>query len=405
MTMNKTKITLIFIFIAALSFALSCKKTEEQADPAGLALTALLPGDVTINHTSRPFYLGLTPFPYDISGMDKIEYVYERIRTDADLICHHFDNGIPWDQALASYDYTTYPTKVTDDWAFRKSHIPAGHKLYVAITPINSMRNGLAPLWNDTGDNQPLTTPWSGYSFNHADVKTAYLNYCRSVINYFNPDYIAIGVEVNLVKHLIPAQWAAYVELQSETYATLESEYPALPKFVTLTGIDLVEGYSSANHTDQMAALADITPFTDYYAISLHPFFAEQPGAAIPADMFAKIFSSTLNTDAKPVCITETSFPAQRLTMTAYDPDITLAGTAAKQKEYFTLLLDEAHRLNLVFVVNFLVRDYDTLWRTTLGAPEDINKAWRDTEFYDEFGFRRPVLGLWEAYLALPVVP
>ncbi|HOT45821.1 MAG TPA: hypothetical protein PLC28_13115 [Spirochaetota bacterium] len=267
------------------------------------------------------------------------------------------------------------------------------------------MRNGLAPLWNDTGDNQPLTTPWSGYSFNHADVKTAYLNYCRSVINYFNPDYIAIGVEVNLVKHLIPAQWAAYVELQSETYATLESEYPALPKFVTLTGIDLVEGYSSANHTDQMAALADITPFTDYYAISLHPFFAEQPGAAIPADMFAKIFSSTLNTDAKPVCITETSFPAQRLTMTAYDPDITLAGTAAKQKEYFTLLLDEAHRLNLVFVVNFLVRDYDTLWRTTLGAPEDINKAWRDTEFYDEFGFRRPVLGLWEAYLALPVVP
>ncbi|HOT45822.1 MAG TPA: hypothetical protein PLC28_13120 [Spirochaetota bacterium] len=127
--MNKTKITLIFIFIAALSFALSCKKTEEQADPAGLALTALLPGDVTINHTSRPFYLGLTPFPYDISGMDKIEYVYERIRTDADLICHHFDNGIPWDQALASYDYTTYPTKVTDDWAFRKSHIPAGHKL------------------------------------------------------------------------------------------------------------------------------------------------------------------------------------------------------------------------------------------------------------------------------------
>lgn len=404
--MNKIKIPIIIIFITVLSFAPSCKKTEESADPAGLALASLIPGDITVNHTSRPFYLGLTPFPYSISSYSAIEYVYDKIGGDADLICHHFDNGIPWDEALLSDDHTTYPAKVTEDWDYRRSHIPAGHKLYVAINPINSMRDGLAPIWNETGDNQPLTgTVWEGRPFNDADVKEAYLNYCRSVIDYFNPDYIAIGVEVNLVMANIKPQWDAYLELQSETYATLETEYPDLPKFVTLTGIDLVEGYSSANHKDQMDALNDITPYTDYYAISLHPFFAEQPGAAIPADMFEKIFSSTLNTGSKPVCITETSYPAQRLTMTAYDPDITIDGTKAKQMEYFTLLLDEAHRLNMVFVVNFLVRDYDTLWRTTLGAPEDINKAWRDTGFYDEFGFRRPVLGLWKAYLGLPVVP
>lgn len=394
---------IIPITITALFFALSCKKTEESADPAALAALSLLGN--TLDYDSRPFYLGLTPFPYDISTIEAIEYVYDKIGDDADLICHHFDNGIPWDQALLDDDHTTYPAKVTEDWDYRRSHIPAGHKVYVAITPINSMRDGLAPIWNETGDNQPLTTPWSGYAFNHADVKAAYLNYCRSVINYFNPDYIAIGVEVNLVKQFIPTQWAAYVDLQSETYDALEIEYPDLPKFVTLTGIDLVEGYSNSNHTDQMAALTDIMDYTDYYAISLHPFFAEVPGAAIPLDMFEKIFASSLNMDAKPVCITETSFPAQRLSMTAYDPDITLAGTAAKQKEYFTLLLNEAHRLDMVFVVNFLVRDYDVLWQTTLGAPEDINKAWRDTGFYDENGFRRPVLGLWKAYLGLPVAP
>jgi hypothetical protein len=402
--MKKATFTIILIFIVALSLTLSCKKTEESADAAGLALASLMAGNITINHTTRPFYLGLTPFPYSISSYSAIEYVYDKIGDDADLICHHFDNGIPWDQALLSDDHTTYPSKVTEDWDYRRSHIPAGHKLYVAINPINSMRNGLAPIWNETGDNQPLTTPWSGYAFNHADVKTAYLNYCRSVINYFNPDYIAIGVEVNLVMANIKPQWDAYLELHQDTFGELEIEYPDLPIFVTLTGIDLVEGYSNSNHTDQMAALADITPYTDYYAISLHPFFAEQPGATIPTDMFEKIFSSTLNTGSKPVCITETSFPAQRLTMTAYDPDITIDGTKAKQMEYFTLLLDEAHRLNMVFVVNFLVRDYDTLWRTALGAPEDILKAWRDTGFYDEFGFRRPVLGLWEAYLGLPVV-
>ena len=161
------------IIIAALflSFSISCANSTDKSDTSALAF--LLP--------SRNYYMGLTPFPYDISGVDKVEYVYDRIQTDADLMAHHFDNGIPWDDALA--DTYPYTTKIMEDWAFRKSHVPAGHKLYVAINPINSMRNGLAPFWNETGDNQPLTAPWNGYAFDNADVKTAYLNYCRRIID------------------------------------------------------------------------------------------------------------------------------------------------------------------------------------------------------------------------------
>lgn len=377
------------ILIATITFSLSCSRKEETVDPLGLA--ALI---------SRCYYLGLTPFPYDLSSVDKIEYVYDRIRTDADLMVHHFDNGIPWDQALAG---TPYPSKVTDDWYFRKSHTPASHKLYVAVTPINGMRNDLAPAWNATGDNQPLAAPWSGYDFNDADVKKAYLYYCRSVIDYFKPDYIAVGVEVNLVKKLIPTRWDAYLELQSETYTALKILYPNLPIFVTLTGIDLVEGYSDAIHADQVAALSQIIDHTDYYAISLHPFFAEVPGGSVPTDMADRIFS--LNTKGKPACITETSFPAEELTMSALSPAVTLAGTPEKQRYYFSYLLDEAQKHRLIFVVNFLVRDYDVLWSTPvpggLGSPEDINKAWRDTGFYDQDGNARPALEVWKARLAL----
>ena len=355
--------------------------------------------DDTVYPASREF-TWLTPFPFDISSESKVEWVYEKIVTDADMIVHHFDNGIPWDDALAdSYPYTT---RIMDDWSFRKSHIPAGHKLYVAITPINSMRDGLAPLWNETGDNQPLTgTDWETRAFDDANVKTAYLNYCRRVIKYFDPDYIAVGIESNLVMANIKPQWAAYLDLQDGVYETLKDEYPDLPIFVTLTGIDLVEGYSNADHTDQMAALADIMPYTDYYAISLHPFFAEQPGAELPADMIDTI--SALNTGALPACITETSFPAERTVMTAYDPVITLAGSAAKQKEYFQFLLAQSQEHHLLFVVNFLVRDYDTLW-AQMGYPEDILKAWRDTGFYNGSGFARPALRVWRGYLGLPVV-
>jgi hypothetical protein len=391
------RIRALFLSLTAISLIISCDMAPGEDSPvpalAGQAADATIP-------SSREFYLGLTPFPFDASSVKKVEYVYNKIATDADLICHHFDNGIPWDDALT--DTYPYTAKVMEDWSFRKSHIPAGHKLYVAVTPINSMRDGLAPLWNENGDNQPLTgTVWEGRAFNHADVKAAYLNYCKRVIAYFNPDYLAVGIEANLVMMNIKPQWAAYLELQQGIHAALKALYPSLPVFVSLTGIDLVEGYSNANHADQVTALADIMPYTDYYAISLHPFFAEVPGGALPPDMCDNIFA--LNTGAKPACITETSFPAQRLTMRVYDPVITLAGSPLKQKEYFQYLLSQAQEHHLLFVVNFLVRDYDRLWRQ-MGSPEDILKAWRDTGFYNGFGVARPALSVWKEYLSLSVV-
>ena len=389
--MYRLRISSIF-FIAALSFSLSC--TDKKSDNNAALLPFLL--------ASRSYYLGFTPFPYDISTLEAVEYVYDKIGTDADLIAHHFDNGIPWDEALTD---GTFPMKVTDDWSFRRSHIPAGHKLYVAVTPINSMRNGLAPIWNSTGDNQPLTPPWSGYAFNHDDVKTAYLNYCRRAIDYFNPDYIAVGIEVNLLKHFTPSAWAAYLELHQGVYAALKTAYPSLPIFVTLTGIDLVDGLTNGvNHTDQMAALADIIDYTDYYAISFHPMLSNIPAdEVIPAGVFQSIFSLS----SKPACITETSYPAETLTMTAYEPDVVLTGSPEMQRDNFRQLLKNAQKYKLRFVVNFLVRDYDTLWSSApplgLGSPEDILKAWRDTGFYDQDGNERPVLDVWRGKLRLPV--
>jgi hypothetical protein len=35
------------------------------------------------------------------------------------------------------------------------------------------------------------------------------------------------------------------------------------------------------------------------------------------------------------------------------------------------------------FVINFVLRDYDALWQD-MGSPDDLNRIWRDTGFYDE---------------------
>jgi hypothetical protein len=83
--------------------------------------------------STRSFFLGFTPFPHDIS-QNAIDYVYARLAANADIVAHHFDEGVPWSEALAG---TAYDQIILDDWDQRRSNTPDGHKIYVAITPIN----------------------------------------------------------------------------------------------------------------------------------------------------------------------------------------------------------------------------------------------------------------------------
>jgi hypothetical protein len=69
---------------------------------------------------TRSFHLGFTPFPYAISN-EAVEYTYERIAEDADLIVHHFDNGVPWTEALAG---ESYHDNLRNDWIFRRREVP-----------------------------------------------------------------------------------------------------------------------------------------------------------------------------------------------------------------------------------------------------------------------------------------
>lgn len=46
------------------------------------------------------------------------------------------------------------------DRPLRKSKLPAGHRLYVSVTPINLARDGLA-LLRDSANDMPLVAPLS----------------------------------------------------------------------------------------------------------------------------------------------------------------------------------------------------------------------------------------------------
>src|SRR5262249_36168491 len=148
--------------------------TDDMRRLAILALSLLIPacggggGDPAPTET-RSFAMGFTPFPY-ARTLQAVQDTWAVIGHDADLVTLHYDDGVPWQQA---YDQTAYPPDYLDELNGQSAAAPAGHRRYLAITPINFLRTGLAQ--NRTGSGSAaLTPPWDGYAFDDPHVISAY---------------------------------------------------------------------------------------------------------------------------------------------------------------------------------------------------------------------------------------
>jgi hypothetical protein len=351
------------------------------------------PGNSDPPAETRSYYLGFTPFPYAISS-DAIDFSYARIQDRADLVAHHLEEGVPWNELDQNLGFADFPASIKDSWNQRKARSPPGHVSYVSLTPISLTRDAIAPLPDSQGGGLPA---WLT-AFNLSRTRAAYLSYCIEAVEFFQPDYLVIGIEVNELMHNRPELWADYLELQQQTYNALKLLYPGLPVSVSLTGMHLIQGYTDATGTpvklaQQQQALAEATAASDFYCLSLHTFLSALLADQVAdTDLLDEIFSLS----ARPTAVCETSYPAQLFDLSG----LTWNGDTAKQLLFFNNLFQVAENHDAEFIINFVIRDYDDLW-IALGSPEDINKMWRDTGFYDESGNPRAVLDAWTEKLLL----
>jgi hypothetical protein len=317
---------------------------------------------------------------------------------NADLFVVHTTEGVPWVESLSGAPVEQMGASLVAKWTKHEQSVTANQKLYVALTPLDDGRAKLADYWG-ASEHMPLPGTWATATFDSPDVKKAYLEFCRAAVKFFSPDYLAIGIEVNLLKKNTPADWSKYVDLHKATYTALESEFPSLPVFVTMTGVDLLDQWTDANHTEQMAALADVLPYSDYLGISFYPYMSAHLTDPYPATAFADLVKLA---GGKPVVIAESGYPAQAFSIPSYG--LSFQGTPAKQSAFVADLLGAADTHAMPFAVHFLVRDYDALWSTIPAGPQqDFAAVWRDTGLYDETGTARPALGVWQAALARPL--
>ncbi len=345
--------------------------------------------------SGRPFLMGFSPWLYDAT-VEAQDWVYGRLSSEGDIISHHMEEGVPWPE---SYSGAAFSASFVSEIQSRLDRRGAGQKVLLQISPLNGGRNGMA-FYRGNTVNEPLPSPWNTYALDSAQVKTAFLKYAVRMIEYFKPDFLVIGVEVNLLLRNNPSLWSAYLNLHRHVYAQLKSLYPSLQISVSVFCVPYFPEWSSGDSLSaQTQGLADISPYIDYLSFSAHPFMSGLLAESFPEDYFQRLFAFT----SKPVAISESSYPAQ-VWQTMSAPILTFNGDQDKQERFLSLMLSESERAGAKFVIWFSIRDYDALWSGILGSSEEA-LVWRDTGIYDEAGSARKAHHTWTEWYAKEYSP
>lgn len=411
-----------FGFLAVLGIACVVAASPSADDPDGAVdtLDVDVPsgGDfaAALDPTSvdtRTFRLGFTSLPPENTEAGW-QRGYLALAEHADMVVHSFQSGIPWNEALASSDYRDYPSGVRAAWdilvAANAAVVP-DHDVYLMLNPIETARyDRLAPYWGEI-ENLPLLEPWSSYTFDHPEVKTAYTNFVIAAIETFSPDYVAIGIESNILLAIRPDEWQAYKELNAHTYSTIKGLYPDLTVFTTVHYEHML-----ALHAESIQLLDDVDDFypdvlenevrqllqhSDLFAVSTYPYMVANNPLIVddePVPTYYDRFYAIGEQMSKPLAIDQTGFISRDF---FFEPlDVTLPGSPTLQERFITFLLHEAEAHEFRFISNFVGTDYGTNYGTD---PTTLTWAW--TGLLDIDGVPKPALAAWDSFLTKMYTP
>ena len=362
---------LVFYLLSLLSFFSCAKKMEQE---------------------TRSFYMGVTPWPADFTAVEQAR-AYQFINTDCDLVSHHFDDGIPYQEALSMLPM---PLKLQENLQFRKANTLPGRRILLSVSALNLTRKEKAGYFEEGSVADSVKTRWASMAFDSPQVVMAYVNYVGWLVDQLQPDFVNYGVESNL-DSWDPVKFARYKQFLSQVYSQLKLKHPGLPFFVSFMVYEVPQALSLSR---------ELLPYTDYVAISAYPYSSVSSsvnGNTDPALFPADYFTRFAELDAsKPFAIAETGYIAEDLSILSFS--LQKNGTPAWQQAYLEKLCAFAQLRKARFFVWFCYKDYDAGSQTLLAAGlyQDIFGLWQDTGLYDEAGQPRPALTTWRQWMKRP---
>lgn len=343
---------------------------------------------------ARSFYMGFTAFPHDLTT-EAVQDGYTNALENGDILLAHFDNGVPWNEALNDMAFPQQITNTIDELIQYKT---AGHKIVLTATPTNQNRDGLANYWNNSGTHQPLDGSWTSYSFDSPEVVKAYISYCHRIIDSIEPDYFGFAIEINAGFLQNTDAFSAYINLADTVYRNLKQQYPTLPIFQS------IQDQSFNKTREELLTLTrEILPYTDMIAVSSYPFWHyDYPEQEANPSTFSDNWLEELRMLApeKPFAISETGYCAEDLVMD--EVGINVRSNPTYQRQFIQKLMKQANALDAEFLIWFIYQDYDELYNK-IPEPPVIFKVWRDNGLLNGVGERRTGHDVWDAWKQLEI--
>ena len=260
-------------------------------------------------------------------------------------------------------------------------------------------------------DEKPRSGKWKDKSFDDPEVINAYLNWCRNLINRFNPDYFMYVAEADAgFFDINDLRFQSLLSAVKQIYPILKREYPQLKILIEFM----------LENDEEMAKRAEVTqlllPYTDMYAVSTFPFLMT---GGNPADIPRNWFSRVKNiAPGKPFAVVETNFlaesfyhPTQGIPIPFRKKKLLIPARKQWQAEYIEFLLSEANELQAEFVLHWGYRDLDQLQAILDGTDGAFNSningfsgLSKDCGLIDEKGRPRPSFEVWKNWMSLPKI-
>jgi hypothetical protein len=268
---------------------------------------------------------------------------------------------------------------------------PPGKKLFLSISPLDRDRRGLAPYWGEM-ENQPLPPPWNKEPINSARVKRAFLNFVLRAVDTMRPDYLAIGVESNVLLSRDLNKWRQLKELHRDTYTAVKKAHKGLPVFFTTEVLHYKRLARDAKGSEQEKEVADLMRFSDFFVMSVYPHMSLEVPRPVPANFldFATRFK-------RPVAVAESGMSSRNVELRSYNT--TLRGSDADQQQFTELLLKNAARDYYEFVINFATTDFERLVARLRPPLDDLARIWAYTGMQTSDRTLKPASAVWDAYL------
>jgi hypothetical protein len=340
---------------------------------------------------TRAFDMGFTTWPYDAT-VEAVNFVYTETSARGDFIAHHIDSGIPWQAAL---DGTPYDPAVEAEIQGRLDNTPLNQRLYLAISPFNGNRDGIADNWG-ASTNEDLSAPWNTRDFDSPEVIAAYTTFAHDLITRFQPTYFNLGIEASelIVNDL--ARFERYLIFASEVTQALRSDFPNLQLMVSVA----LKTPGSTRAESIRANIGPLIDLVDVVGVSVYPYvFFDHADKGEPANLPTNWLSQVLEiASGKPIAVAETAWNAERLEIPTFGVDV--MANAENQAGYMAELFAEAEALDAEFIVWWALVDFDALWNNAL-AQDPVARIWRDTGLFDESLNPRPALDVWQQQRAL----